>query len=77
MAVGPPVSPEESEQLRRKRNVAIFPSLPPLDVDQHAIAIDLRNLLMDAFVDAQASRIDRGEADVIVRQADRTKCLSE
>src|SRR5687768_1839910 len=52
VAVGPPVSTEERQELRSKRDVAVFAALAVLDVDLHAGTVDLRDAQEDSFIEA-------------------------
>jgi hypothetical protein len=59
------MGPEHGQHLWGEGNVAILAALAPLNVNQHPVTVDLRDLQMQAFVDTQASSVDRGEADAI------------
>jgi hypothetical protein len=56
--------PEGSQQLQgalRQRHIAIFIPLAPVDVNEHAVGMDVGDLKMGSFLEAKSQRIDCGE----------------
>jgi hypothetical protein len=61
-----PVGAEQREGLGRQRDVSIFGALPTMDMDLKALAIDVRDLEEEGFMEPEAQAIDRGEVDLVV-----------
>ena len=64
IAVGAPVRAQERERGVGERHVAILAALA-VDVEQRAIAVDVRHLQANAFHEAKPAGVDRGEADAV------------
>jgi hypothetical protein len=52
-----------------KGTVPIFPALPVTDLDQLASAVDILHVEMGAFLQAQTTGVERGEAHAVARQS--------
>src|SRR5271166_4256485 len=70
-----PVLPQRFEQFRAEHDVPIFAALTALNVDHHALAIDVGNLQMCQLGAADAGRIERHQRDTIKRSARRVDQL--
>src|SRR5260370_42671844 len=56
-----PPGPQQVEQVRREHDVAVLAALALLDADDHALAVDVRDLERDHFSRAQASAIGHAQ----------------
>ena len=64
IAVGAPVRAQERERGVGERHVAILAALA-VDVEQRAIAVNVRHVQTKAFHEAKPAGVDRGEADAV------------
>ena len=64
IAVRAPVFAQERERVVGKRDVAILGALA-VDVEQRAVAIDIRHLETRAFHEPEAAGVNGGEADAV------------
>ena len=62
-----PVLPQQLQQAPRQRHIALFVAFPPVDVDEHALAVDIPHLQVDPLLQAQAAGIDGAQADPVAR----------
>jgi hypothetical protein len=53
-----------------QRDIAVLGALAAVDMDHHALAVDIGDFEMEAFVKAQAAGVDGGEIDVVVEGFD-------
>ena len=60
----------------RQRHVAILGALAMADVNHHAGAVDVGDLQMGAFLQAQAAGVDGGRDKLVTRQSDAGKNLA-
>jgi hypothetical protein len=65
VAVSFPVLAEQVQGRTGQRQVAILAPFAAMDVDQLAGAVDVADLEVRAFLQAQAAGVDRGEASAI------------
>src|SRR5262249_51104116 len=56
-----PILPEQSQQPRREHDTAITPTFPLPDAEHHASTIDIGDLEVAEFLDAQACGIQGSE----------------
>src|SRR5262245_36016879 len=70
MAVRTPILAEQMKSSLRQRDVTVLSTLAAVDVDHHALAVDIGDFEMAAFVKTQATGIDGGEIDVVVESFD-------
>jgi hypothetical protein len=61
MVVAAPMLPQQLQQAPRQRDVALSAALPPMNVDEHALAVDIPHLQVDPLLQAQAAGIDGAE----------------
>ena len=67
----PPVGAENVEEPRRQHGVAVLAAFAILDVDQHTLAVDRRDLQARHFADPQPSRIGGRQRDTIAQSRHR------
>src|SRR5215470_5192394 len=65
----PPVFPEFLEQLGAQHHVAILASLPALDVNHHALAVDVANFQVRQFGTAHSGSVERHQQGAMVGSA--------
>jgi hypothetical protein len=70
-----PVVPQGFEQFRAEHDVPILATFTALNMDHHALAIDVGNLQMCQLGAADAGRIKRHQQDAIKRRARRVDQL--
>ena len=66
VTMGFPGGAEQREGLGGQRDVPIFGALATMDMDLEALAIDVRDLEGEGFMEPEAQAIDRGEVDLVV-----------
>jgi len=77
MVVGAPIAAEQKEGGLRERDVAVFGSLSTVDMDHHAVAVDIGDFEMESFVKSEAAGIDGGEIGVILEGFDAVQNTSD
>lgn len=65
MAMSEPVLAQQMEGRLGQRDVAVLGALTAVDMDHHALAVDVGDFEMPRFVKAQATGVDGGEKDVV------------
>ena len=65
--MGEPVLAQQMESGLRQRDIAVLGALAAVDMDHHALTVDVGDFEMAAFVKTQAAGIDRGEIGVVVQ----------
>ncbi len=65
--MGLPILPEQFEGSLRQRDIAIFATLAEAHVHEHTSAVDIRDLEIDGFFDAQAAGVDGGQAGLVAQ----------
>jgi len=68
MAVAPPMMAQDGEGRSRQRHEAVLGALAAMDVDHHALAVDVGDLQMLRFLQAKATRVDRAQEGVVMRR---------
>jgi hypothetical protein len=69
--VGFPGEAQQSQRIFGQGDVAVFGALATVDMDLHALAIDVGDLQGEGVVEPQSSARDRGEVDLIVEGGGR------
>ena len=77
MAVGTPVLAQQMKSGVGQRDIAVLGALAAMDMDHHALAIDIGDFQMKSFVKAQTAGVDGGEIDVVVEGFDAGQNASE
>ena len=67
VAMGFPVGSQPSEALLGQRDVAVFGTLSPVDMNLEALAIDIRDLEVEGFVEPESQARDGGAGDLVVQ----------
>ena len=65
MAVAAPRRTEDGPGRARQRDEAVFGALAPVHVDHHPWAVDVGDLQILRFLQAQATRVDRAQEGVV------------
>jgi len=65
MAMSEPVLAQQMEGRLGQRDVAVLGALTAVDMDHHALAVDIGDFEMPRFVKAQATGVHGGEKDVV------------
>lgn len=73
VAVGHPIAAEQMEGGLRERHVAIFGALSTVDMDHHAVAVDIGDFEMESFVKPQAAGVDGGKIGIVLEGFDLGK----
>ena len=73
MAVGHPILAQHVQGALGQRHIAIFVALAASDVDEHPGTVEVGDLQPDAFAQAQATGIDRRQAQPVMGQPDGLK----
>jgi hypothetical protein len=66
MAVGYPIAAEEVEGRGGERDVAVLGALSPVDMDHHAVGVDIGDFEVETFVKSEAAGVDGGEIGVVL-----------
>jgi hypothetical protein len=69
--MGFPEGAEEREGIDGQGDVAVFGTLATMDMDLEALAIDVRDLEAEGFMEPEAQARDRGEGDLVVQGGGR------
>ena len=70
MVVGEPVLAQQLKSGLRQRDIAVLGALAAVDMDHHALTVDIGDFEMAGFVEPQAAGVDGGEIDVVVEGFD-------
>jgi hypothetical protein len=65
MAMSEPVLAQQMEGGLRQSEVAVLGALAAVDMDHHALTVDIGDFEVAGFVKAQAAGVDGGEKDVV------------
>ena len=76
MAVGFPKLPEELQGTPGQRHIPVFVAFT-VNVEKHAVAVDIGNLQGPAFGQSQAAGIDCGQADAMAEHVDACEGASD
>jgi hypothetical protein len=71
MTMGFPGGAEQSQRLCGQGDVPVFGALATVDMDLEALAIDVRDLQEEGFMEPKSQAIDGGEVDLIVEGCGR------
>src|SRR5262245_25917545 len=71
VTVGCPVGPQPHQGLFGQWDVPVFGALAAVDMDLEALAIDVRDLEGEGFMEPEAQAIDGGAIDLIVEGGGR------
>jgi hypothetical protein len=77
MAVGPPIAAEQKEGGLREGHIAILGPLSTVDMDHHAVAVDIGDFEIETFVKSEAAGIDGGKIGVILEGFDAIQNTSD
>jgi len=66
MAVGDPIATEQVKGGLRKRDISIFCALAPVDMDHHAVAIDIGDFEIECFMQPQTAGVDGGKVGIVL-----------
>lgn len=77
MAVSHPIAAQQLKGRLRQRNVAILGALTAVDMDHHALTIDIGDFEMKAFVKTQAAGVHGGKIGVVVEGFDMGQKASD
>ena len=64
------MGPEDGQGRAWQRDEAVFGAFAPMHVDHHALAVDVGDLQILRFLQAQAAGVDRGQKGAVVRRPD-------
>ena len=70
MTVSAPVLAQQMKRGLRQRDVAVLGAFAAVDMDHHALTVDIADFEMEAFVKPQAAGVHGGQIDVIVQRFD-------
>jgi hypothetical protein len=70
MAVRTPILTQQLKSGLWQRDIAVLGTLTAVDMDHHALGVDIGNFEMKAFVEAQAAGVEGGKIDVVVEGFD-------
>ena len=70
MMVRAPVLAQQMKSGLRQRDIAVLGALAAVDMDHHALTVDIGDFEMAGFVKPQAAGIDGGEIGVVVQGFD-------
>jgi hypothetical protein len=70
MAVGTPIMAQQMKRRLRQRDIAVLGALAAVDVDHHALTVDIGDFEVEAFVKAQTAGVHGGKIDVVVEGFD-------
>lgn len=71
--MGFPEIPKDVKGSLRQRDVSILVPLAPVDVDKHAVGVDIRDLQVRSFPDAQTKGVYDGEAGLVMGEPHRVQ----
>ena len=71
VTMGFPGGAEQRERLGGQGDVPVLGALATMDMDLEALAIDVRDLEGEGFMEPEAQAIDRGEVDLVVQGGGR------
>src|SRR6266851_8215501 len=71
VTMGFPVGAEQSQRLGGQGHVTVLGTLAAVDMDLEALAINIRDLQGEGFMEPEAQAIDGGEVDLIVEGGSR------
>ena len=77
MAVCQPIAAQQLKSGMRQRNVAILGALTAVDMDHHALTIDIGDFEMQSLVKPQAAGVYGGKVGVVVEGFDVGKKASD
>ena len=77
VAVGAPVLAQQMKSGLRQWDIAVLGALAAVDMDHHALAVDIGDFEMKAFVKPQTAGVHGGQIDVIVEGFDVRQNTSE
>ena len=66
MTVGDPIATKQVEGGLGKRDVTIFGALSPVDMDHHAVAIDIGDFEIESFMKPEAAGIYGGKIGIVL-----------
>ena len=75
--MGFPVGAQQREGIFGQRDVTVFSTLSPMDMDLEALAIDVGDLKVKGFMQPQSQAIDGGEVNLIVQGCGRLEKTSD
>ena len=67
MPMGRPELAQQFERALRQGHVTVAVAFAGPDVQEHAFGVDVANLQLEGFTQAQAAGIDRGQGDAVVQ----------
>ena len=67
VTVGFPVDAQQSEGIFGQGDVSVFGALATMDMDLETLAIDIRDLQGEGFMEPEAQAVDGGEVDLVVQ----------
>ena len=67
MAIGAPMLAQQLEGALGQGHIAVFVAFALPDVEHHPFAVNITDLQRYAFTQAQAARVNRGQAHTVVR----------
>ena len=65
--MGQPVAPQDVEGVLGQGDIAILGALAPMDVDHHALAVDVADLKIEAFLKPESAGVDGEQECVVVK----------
>ncbi len=77
VAVGLPQLPEQVEGALGQGDVTVAVAFTAADVDEHPLGIDVADLQVDAFTQAQAAGVDGAQADAVIQGWDAREDLAD
>src|SRR4029434_1384920 len=77
VAVGEPIAAQQLKRRFGQWDVAILGALATVDMDHHALTIDIGDFEMESFVESEAAGVDGGEIGVVVEGFDVGKKASD
>ena len=77
MAVSAPIAAQQPQSGLRQRDVAILGALAAVDMDHHALTVDIGDFEMERFVKPQAAGVDGGKVGVVVEGFDMGQKASD
>ena len=77
IAMCAPVAAQQLEGLRGKRDVAILRSFSAMDVNEHALRVDIGDLQVQRFLQTEPAGVDRRKEGVVVESSDMGQDLED